>query len=155
MKKLKRKLRGMTLVEIIIALAVFAMLGFILVMVGKSVEQHSRAAHHLNNKVVVEGPIAEAQVNDTAFLMNDQLEIKVAKAQKTTDSNGNVINEFPANGVVTIKGALYNTDPELGTNPTDTNGDPIPDPSAVSNDYNLKYVEITKPTVTTQATSTT
>lgn len=155
MKKLKRNLRGMTLVEIIISLAVFAMLGIILVMVGKSVEEHSRAAHHLNNKIVVEGPIAEAQKNDSAFLLNDEIEIKVAKAQKTTDANGNVMNVLPADGVVTIKGALYNTDPELGTNATDANGDPIPDPGAVSNDYNLKYVEITKPTVTTQPTSTT
>lgn len=153
MKKTKKRLSGLTLIEIIIALAVFAMLCLILVMLGNAVESHSRAATRLNNKVIVEGPIAEAQKNDSAFLLDDQIEIKVAKAQKTTDSNGDVITVMPTSGYVTIKGALYNTDPELGTNATDINGNVIPDPSADSGSpYDLKYIEVTRPPVTTTAT---
>ncbi len=89
-KKSKKKLRGMTLVEIIIALAVFAMLGVVLVLAALSVEKHSRAARNINEKVAVQGPIAEAQNLDGSVLVDDNLEIKV-------------------NSNITVKGKLYDT----------------------------------------------
>ena len=69
MKKHHTKLSGMTLVEMIVALAVFAALALILVMMGNSVEKHSRAATNVNKKVAVEGPIAERRNQGTSYLV--------------------------------------------------------------------------------------
>jgi len=126
-KKSKKKLRGMTLVEIIIALAVFAMLGAILVLAAMSVEKHSRAARHLNDKVAVQGPIAEAQNKDGSVCLDDNYEIKV-------------------NSNITIKGALYDTaDYE---NATDSSGNKVlATEHADTEGLNLKYIaDIKMPT---------
>ena len=51
MKKTKKKLRGMTLVEVIIAILVFALLGMVLMGVGNATDAHQRSARKYNNKV--------------------------------------------------------------------------------------------------------
>lgn len=89
-KKSKKKLRGMTLVEVIIAIAIFAMLGAVLILVGTSIDQYSRSTKHMNDKIAVQGPIAETQDTDGSVLINDNLEIKV-------------------NGSITVRGNLYDT----------------------------------------------
>ncbi len=117
-KKLKKKLRGMTLVEIIVALAVFAMLGTILVLAALSIDKHSRSARHLNDKVAVQGPIAEAQNTDGSVLIDDDFEIKV-------------------NSNITVKGKLYDTaDYEQATDGTFVKAT---DDSETA-DLNLKYI---------------
>lgn len=117
-KKSKKKLRGMTLVEIIVALAVFAMLGTILVLAALSIDKHSRSARHLNDKVAVQGPIAEAQNTDGSVLIDDDFEIKV-------------------NSNITVKGKLYDTaDYEQATDGTFVKAT---DDSETA-DLNLKYI---------------
>lgn len=154
MKKFVKKLRGMTLVEIIIALAVFAMLSMILVTLGSAAEKHSRAARSLNSRVAVEGPIAEAQNGNEAYLADNNYEIKVGKGQKTTDDDGNEVIVMPAAGFVTIEGTLCYVSPELGTNPTNTDGDLVIDSTIDPGDYSFKYIVVPKPTDETTTAAT-
>ena len=126
MKINKKKLRGMTLVEVVIAIVIFAALSLVLVVVGNSIEAHQRAARKLNNKVAVQGPIAEAQNKQSALLVNDEYEIKV---EKSGDSSASVI----------VKGKLYSVEPFS----VDDAGNQIPDPTA--EDGNLSFIEIQKP----------
>lgn len=60
MKK-KKALKGMTLIEIIIALAIFAMLGVILVQVGTLIDNTNKATGRLNRKVNAQSPYAASQ----------------------------------------------------------------------------------------------
>lgn len=127
MKKRKKKLSGMTLVEVIISIAVFAAITLILTLLGRSVEAHQRAAKRLNDKVAVQGPIAEAQNEKSALLVDDEYEITVKKSND-------------AMAAVVVKGKLYSVEPFS----VDDAGNQIPDPTADS--ANLKFIEIEKPT---------
>lgn len=141
-KKTGKKLRGMTLVEMIIALAVFAMLGVILITASLSVEKQSRATQSLNEKVAVQGPIAEAQNSDGSNLIDTNYDITI---QKTSSA-----------GSITVHGKLYDTSGDLVA-VTDAAGAPVTDASgnpqyttlendSVNADLNLKYVaDITQP----------
>lgn len=69
MKKNKRKLKGMTLVEMIISLAIFAIMGAVLVMVGMHVDNTTRATTTLKGNIALESPYAanrEKTYNDVA-----------------------------------------------------------------------------------------
>ena len=63
MKKGKKKLKGMTLIEMIISIAVFAALCGILVMVGTHIDAQSRATNNLKDKIVKESPYAANRVD--------------------------------------------------------------------------------------------
>ena len=58
MKKSKKKLKGMTLIEMIISIFIFAIMGGLLILVGTHIDATSKAANNLKNKVVVESPYA-------------------------------------------------------------------------------------------------
>lgn len=126
MKK-KKKLKGMTLIEIIVSIAVFAMISLILVMLGSSVNAQRRSAKKVNDKVAFQGPIAEAQNDENSLLMNDEYEIVVKK--KGSDSTSSV-----------VKGKLYSAQGYI----IDEDGNKVADPNAEK--ANLKYIEIQKPT---------
>lgn len=126
MKK-KKKLRGMTLVEIIVSIAVFAMISLILVMLGSSVNAQRRSTKRVNDKVAVQGPIAEAQNDENSLLMDDDYEIIVKK--KGSDSTSAV-----------VKGKLYSAQGYI----IDEDGNKVADPDAEK--ANLKFIEIQKPT---------
>lgn len=146
MKKSKTKFSGMTLVEMIVALAVFAALALILVMMGNSVEKHSRAATDLNKRVAVEGPIAEAHNKNSSYLVDNKTEIMVGIAPASEGATAAV--------TVTMNASLYYIDPN-SQNETDTDYSVIPDTDATANDYMFKYIEVTKPTGYVTAASTT
>lgn len=158
MKKLKRKLSGMTLVEMIVALAVFAMLALILVTMGSAVEKNSRAAHNLNSRVAVNGPIAEAQNTNDSFLANENFVIQVANGKnRTTDANGNNVYKY-----VNIEGTLCYVNPtdkdhEVVTNAVTTNDQGgsaiVPDPTLEPGSFISKYIIVTMPQNTTAATT--
>ena len=59
--KSRKKLKGMTLVEIIIAMAVFAVLGVILLGIGQVVDSTTKASSRLNKKMTVQAPYAAAK----------------------------------------------------------------------------------------------
>ena len=126
MKK-KKKLKGMTLVEIVVSIAVFAAISLILVMVGSAVNAQQRSANRVNRKVAVQGPLAEAQNDSQALLLDDEYEIYVAK------------KDSPSSGV-TVKGKLYSTEEFI----IDEDGNRVSSPDAEK--ANLKFIEIQKPT---------
>lgn len=126
MKK-KKKLKGMTLVEIIVAIAVFAAVSLILVMLGTAVDAQQRSARKVNKKVAVQGPIAEAQNDTNALLLDDEYDIVVAKKDSPESK-------------VTVKGKLYSTQGFT----IDEDGNKVADPDA--DEANLKFIEIQKPT---------
>lgn len=59
--KNRKKLKGMTLVEIIIAMAVFAVLGVILLGIGQVVDSTTKASSRLNKKMTVQAPYASSK----------------------------------------------------------------------------------------------
>ncbi len=126
MKK-KKKLRGMTLVEIIVSIAVFAMISLILVMLGSSVNAQRRSTKRVNDKVAVQGPVAEAQNDENSLLMDDDYEIIVNKKGDASTS-------------AVVKGKLYSAQGYI----IDEDGNKVADPDAEK--ANLKFIEIQKPT---------
>ena len=61
MKKNKKSLKGMTLVEVLVSLAVFSMLSAILLGYGAYVDKTSKATRTMKNKVVEEAHYASAR----------------------------------------------------------------------------------------------
>lgn len=61
MRKTK-KVKGMTLVEILVALAIFAMLGSILVLTGIQIDRSMRASNKLKKKMTTESVYAANQI---------------------------------------------------------------------------------------------
>ena len=149
MKKTLKKLSGMTLVEIIVALAVFAVMSLVLVTMGSTVEKHSKSARDLNSRVVVEGPIAEAQNDKEAYLVDDKYVIKVGLGVKEKDDEGNEHIVISTKDLVSIEGTLCYVNPDLGTNATATDEDGntyvIPDPTVDPGDFTFKYISVTMP----------
>jgi prepilin-type N-terminal cleavage/methylation domain-containing protein len=58
-KSMRKNVKGMTLVEIIIAMVVFAVIAMILVHVGGTVNTLTKRANHINKKTSIEGPMIE------------------------------------------------------------------------------------------------
>lgn len=92
--KIKKKYKGMTLIEIIIALAIFAMLGSLLVLAGVQIDKTMKASNKLNKKMLVEAPYAANQlekynVNGTdVFFATEPVIINVDVDGKTVSING-------------------------------------------------------------------
>lgn len=59
--KSKKKLKGMTLVEIIIAMAVFGMLGVILLGIGQVIDSTTKSSSRFNKKMAIEAPYAASK----------------------------------------------------------------------------------------------
>lgn len=60
-RKFKKKVfKGMTLIEIIIAIAVLAVMTSVLVIVSQSIQKYLRASEDINDRVAVQSPIAYA-----------------------------------------------------------------------------------------------
>lgn len=64
MKKSKKKLKGMTLIEMIISIFIFALMGGLLILVGTHIDATSKATNNLKNKVVVESPYAANHIKE-------------------------------------------------------------------------------------------
>ncbi len=122
MKKSKKKLKGMTLVEMIISIAVFALMGGILILVGNNIDATSKAGNNLKNKVVAESPYAanhRTSFTDksgaTVDLPKEEIDIVVkvnASGQYADkDSSGNtVIKQYGPHMEVDMKADKYKTE---------------------------------------------
>ena len=80
MKKLnfKRKvLKGMTLMEIIIAIAIVAVMSAVIVTAGMSINSYLRSARNVNDRVALQAPVAQAGDQNAGVLMTDGIDIKL------------------------------------------------------------------------------
>ncbi len=102
MKKLKKKVSGMTLIEVIIAMLVFSIMSLVMVQIGSVTKSLMMNTNHMNNKTNAEAPIAA--VKDVSALNE--------AASDATDESGNahVIETLPVTITVSVPGysALVN-----------------------------------------------
>ena len=148
MKNSKRKLRGMTLIECIIAIAIVALATMVLAMFGNVVEANIKHSREMNTKVAVEGPIAEAQDTEGAHLVDNGVKIKVAKAVITTDeSTGEVSKSFPTSGTIEINAKKFKVNPDQELLPKDDEGNYQVNAAADDGNLNLQFLEVEIPTV--------
>lgn len=88
----------MTLVEIIIAMAVFALLGVILLGIGQVVDSTTKASSRLNKKMTVQAPYAAAKNVSSQDTDSDG----VIDSYYYTDESGNQIPVTPDNTNISI-----------------------------------------------------
>ncbi len=76
MKKLNKKVfKGMTLVEIIVAIAVLAIMTTVLVAASKAIQSYLRSSKDINDRVAVQAPVAQAGDVDAASEMAEEVQI--------------------------------------------------------------------------------
>lgn len=98
MKKSRKKLKGMTLIEMIISIAIFAMMGSLLVLVGMHIDSANKASNSLRNKIVEESPYAANHVtkyNDSTNTLKDISTANIAITVEQNDIVGVYENEEP------------------------------------------------------------
>lgn len=90
----RKKYKGMTLIEILIALAIFAMLGSLLVLAGIQIDNTMKASNKLKKKMLVEAPYAANQlekynVNGTdVYFATESVTINVEYNGESVDIQG-------------------------------------------------------------------
>ena len=130
--KKSHKKRGMTLVEVIISIAVMAILALLLTTIGVTVDNYRKDTKARNQQIATESPVAEVQDINKGIgsagkgkLVNDNFNIKVSAGGNNVD----------------IKGKLYSTSDDLtDTSTTDTDGEPIYS-GDVSKHFKFVYVK--------------
>ena len=102
MKFLKkpRKVKGMTLVEIIIALFVFVVASAVMVKMGAVANQLLRNSSHVERRTSIEAPLAENANTNATFVENSNLKVTVT---------------IPG-ASVNVKGTSYTTQKQVATN---------------------------------------
>jgi prepilin-type N-terminal cleavage/methylation domain-containing protein len=106
-RKQKKAVKGMTLIEIIIAMVVFAVAALILAQVGTTVSNISQQTNHVNRKVSIEAPYAEGHKQITyadpvEAAKNKPKEIKVTinndiATKKKVQLNGKMVQTAVVN----------------------------------------------------------
>ena len=83
--KKKKSLRGVTLVEIIISLAIVSILTLLLVTTATTINAYIKSANHVNKKTTVQAPIAESGFTGAANeLSTADKDIKITVNGKVT-----------------------------------------------------------------------
>lgn len=77
MKK-RKKFKGMTLMEIIISLAVLAVLTLILVQTSSTINMYIRSANTVNKKTAQQAPLAEIGYKDAGELVQENVTIHIS-----------------------------------------------------------------------------
>jgi type II secretory pathway pseudopilin PulG len=160
MRKKKRSLKGTTLVEIIVALAVFAMLGLILAQLGMAIDKTNKASSRLNKRVNIQAPYAASQQTEyngytvdadgnktPAVLTLDntasQIEVSIkddtgnpksisVNVRKAAGSDEMVTQSIPAQILISAK--TYDTKQLVVDNPN------VYDADAANKDHHLQFV---------------
>jgi prepilin-type N-terminal cleavage/methylation domain-containing protein len=65
--KKKKSLKGMTLVEVLIAIAILGIMTLFIARNASVIEKYNRSTTRLNQKVAVEGPLAEMQKPEVKY----------------------------------------------------------------------------------------
>ncbi len=167
MKKTKKNLKGMTLFEIIISIAVLGVLSLVLLTIGVSISNTKMATNKLKNKIVNQSPYAANRVvlYDGTEISNTDMQIQVqisgvSGKYKTLDASGNEVEvEYgvdadgdstpdPFGPTLDVKG--YNTGKYQGT---DDEGNDVlkdfeydgPSLSQANQNLNLKFITFPVP----------
>lgn len=80
MKKLKSKrkiFKGMTLMEVIIAIAIVAVMSTVIVTSGMAINSYLRSARDVNDRVALQAPVAQAGYDIGATKLDDGVDIKL------------------------------------------------------------------------------
>ena len=103
----KKSLKGMTLAEVIISMAVFAMLGVILIKLGMVVDTTTKSSNRLNKRVAVQAPYAAS--HNTVYDPNQSVDndgfLEIAQKCLTTQIYLTSVNAMAETGeMVNIDG---------------------------------------------------
>lgn len=113
--KKSHKKRGMTLVEVIISIAVMAVLALLLTTIGVTIDNYRRDTKARNDKIAVEGPAAESRdTKDSGRgkLIDKEFKIDVQKVKIVKEEDG-TISKSSDGPKVEVTGKLYSTSDEL------------------------------------------
>lgn len=145
MRKVKKNLKGMTLYEMIISIAVFALMAVVLIAVGTHVDRTTRAANNLKSKMVAEAPFAANKISknsdDTDRFDSEEIHMTFTMDReakwydKATDTN-----KTDPHASCTLDLQKYNTEAAF-------TGDRSVhvDPNEVNSGLNLQFVDILPP----------
>ena len=127
LNKKKKSLKGMTLVEIIISLAIVSILTVILVGASGLIDKYIKSANTVNNTVATQLPVAESKDSAHAHKIT-------TKKEDGTDDDYSAKITFSVGGssprTVVMKGKLYEAeDPD---NVSDEN---------IGGGLNMKYID--------------
>ena len=156
---MKKKVKGMTLIEVIISLAVFAMLGLVLVTVGSNVDCTTRATNSFKEKMAEQSHYAANGVtdyvdstNNDKTIASDPITIKInvqasgtyiqygKKPDGTIDPSKTVKKTYN-NPSVTLNAEQYNTE-EVYTDGMTTDEKDLYNKRA-NHGLNFKFVKLT------------
>lgn len=156
---MKKKVKGMTLIEVIISLAVFAMLGLVLVTVGSNVDCTTRATNSFKEKMAEQSHYAANGVtdyvdstNNDKTIASDSITIKINVQASGTyiqygkDAAGNIdpsktVKKTYNNPSVTLNAEQYNTE-EVYTDGMTTDEKDLYNKRA-NHGLNFKFVKLT------------
>lgn len=156
---MKKKVKGMTLIEVIISLAVFAMLGLVLVTVGSNVDCTTRATNSFKEKMAEQSHYAANGVtdyvdstNNDKTIASDSITIKINVQASGTyiqygkDAAGNIdpsktVKKTYNNPSVTLNAEQYNTE-EVYTDGMTTDEKDLYKKRA-NHGLNFKFVKLT------------
>lgn len=170
MKKSKKKLKGMTLIEMIISIFIFALMGGLLILVGTHIDATSKATNNLKNKVVVESPYAanhikeigmDAESGEPVTLPASEMDIQVkihASGQYWDHDPNDPASKIPipygdadGNVVVDMKATKYSTEKLMTDGMTD---EEIAEMQKKANGkLNLDFFEVKEEEPTTEPTT--
>lgn len=106
----KKKLKGMTLVEIVISLAVLGILTVLVVGTSNLIDAYTRSANNVNKKVAFQAPIAETGNYDKAY----KIDSSGADNKIKITINNNI--DYEGEGYVTVDPDAPVDENELGGN---------------------------------------
>ncbi len=101
--KMKKKVKGMTLIEVIVALAIFVVMTLMMVQVGAVTKSLMMQTNHLNRKTAAEAPIASVQDVDALNTLAANI--------KDADGNPNpmVVEQTPVTFTISANGSSKTT----------------------------------------------
>lgn len=147
MKKSKKNLKGMTLIEIIVSMAIFAVMAGVLLTIGQVVDNTTRNATNLKTKVNTEAPMAAS--NQHTFtdpddptqdidLGSTNFDIHVQINESGTYYDGNGVAQNYSNPSEDVPAIKYDTEDYYKSKLTDTQKALYPD--SPNSNLNLEFV---------------
>lgn len=121
----KKSLKGMTLIEVLIAVAILGIMTLFLAKNASIIERYNRSTTKLNQKVAVEGPLAETHSSNIVPELNDDGTIKKDSLGNTVYADTKIDDDVTINvgycddsgklvGSAAVKGKAYTVESAYG-----------------------------------------